>query len=90
MSFSHTHFVPMALLLEDYHLPMSVSERPREDVAREHSSHRELLLTETIFGTLKAVIVHFHSPKPSPSGDLREQKKRGLPCEANVLHGHRG
>lgn len=66
MSFSCDHFVPMALLLKDYYLPVSGSERPREDAIGEHSSHRELLLTETIFRTLKAIIVHFHSQGPAP------------------------
>lgn len=39
-SFSFTHFVSMALLLEDYYLPMSVSERPHGDTVRGHGSHR--------------------------------------------------
>lgn len=39
-SFSCAHFVSMALLLEDYYLPMSVSERPHKDAVREQGSHR--------------------------------------------------
>lgn len=88
-SFSFTHFVSTALLLEDYYLPMSVSERPHGDAVG-GTAHTELLLTETIFRTLQAVIVHFHSQRLSPSGDLREQRKQCLPCEANVLRDHRG
>lgn len=88
-SCSCTCFVSMTLLLGTYCLPMSVSERPHGDVVGEHGSHRGLLLTETIFRTLQAVIVHFHSQRLSPSGDLGEQRKQHLPCEANVLHDHR-
>ncbi|CAN0551865.1 unnamed protein product [Rangifer tarandus platyrhynchus] len=66
----------MALLLQGDYLSMSVSKRLCEDAVGDHGSHRELLLTETIFRTLQPVIVHFHSQRLS---HLREQKKLCLP-----------
>lgn len=50
--FSLAYFVFMALLLQGDYLSMSVSIRLCEDAVGDHSSHRELLLTETIFRTL--------------------------------------
>ena len=77
-SFSLNHFVFMALLLHGDYLSMSVSKRFCEDAVGDHGSHRELLLTETIFRPLQPVIVHFHSQRLSTLWSPKRTKEAVL------------